>query len=895
MIGLTIAQYQILERLGEGGMGVVYKARDTRLNRTVAIKALPPEKVLDPDRNARFIHEARSASALNHPNIITIHDIISYEGGECIVMELVAGKPLTDAISRRDMRLSEILKCAAQIADALAAAHSAGIIHRDLKPSNVMVTESGLVKVLDFGLAKLSAGPAEAEGATLSLPRTDPGTVIGTPGYMSPEQVKGQDLDRRSDIFNFGLILYEMLSGTKAFQGESSVEVMSAILKEEPPALPESVPAALRQVVAVCLEKNPVNRFESARDLGFALRALSAGSTITDAVPKVEAQKSRAKWKWVWLAAIVGLAVLVAFFLARDVFRPAPLDLSSYEYTPFAKDSEPEFMGVWSPDGRSIAYLKEAGSGVQLMTRSLTAPSPAFLYTMPNDLYWRLGLSAWSPDGSRIFFISRYVLWSIGSAGGEPKPILQPRVYAADISPDGKTLAAWRSTEEKDKRPATLWISSPPGSEPRRYEPAPFQLDSVMSGIQLRFSPDGSRIGLSSYSKGGDVAFWLLDWPDGKRTNQRLAFQARAFSRAPGFDWMPDSRHVIMSFDRNLWLGDVETGKLEKLSAHLGARTLESMSPSVSPDGRSIVFSFGDTDYDIVEIPLDGSRPKPFLATTRIEYSPSWSASGDRLAFISRPLMENEIWMRSPHGEWEYPVITQRDFPDDPGDVSWASLSPDAKRVAFQRSRGVIREIWVSPAEGGTPNRVILEKDVTPYGLAWSPDGKRLAFVAVASGVHRMEVAEVGSQEPATAIPGTEKLTGTSPSWSPDGRWIAWASTGEKCIFIFTPDGKNIRRLPSPVPPSLQDYVLLWSKDSSTIFVASSIDGEARLDAVDIRSEKARKIADLGKGLKFQVPTNFCLTGSLSPDGKSFLTSVRVDRSDLWILEGFPQRGRRGK
>jgi len=892
MIGLTVGQYQILEKLGEGGMGVVYKARDTRLNRTVAIKVLPPEKTADSERKARFAHEARAASALNHPNIVTIHDIFSHEGTEFLVMEHVAGKSLAEEIAGKDMRISEVLKCAAQIADALAAAHAAGIIHRDLKPSNIMVTGSGLVKVLDFGLAKLTSGPPSASEPTLSLPQTDLGMVVGTPGYMSPEQVKGQDLDRRSDIFNFGLILYEMLSGAKAFQGETVVETMSAILKEEPPALSESVPAALRQIIAVCIEKNPANRFESARDIGFALRALAAGSTITDAVPKVETIRPKSALKWVWPAAAILFAALAVVFVTRDVFRPAPPDLSSYKYTPFAMDAEPEIMGRWSPDGKSIAYLKESGSSIQLMTRSLNASSPTLLHTMPAELRDYLGVSWWPPSGNRILFNSKYSLWSMGSTGGEPQETLSPRVYAADISPDGKTLAAWRRTMEAGKLTVAVWISAPPGSEPRKYEPAPFEMNTFGVPTHLRFSPDGLRIGLSTYSPRGGIDFWLLDWPDGPKAKQRRLFQDKKFDVPPGFDWMRDSKHLVMSIGKDLWLGDVETGGLEKLSTYVETGVASGTAPSVSPDGRSIVFSAGSTDYDIIEIPLDGSNARPFLSTTRDEYSPSWSFSGDRIAFITDRLGENEIWLRSSRGDWEKPVVTQKDSPELVGGFSMTALSPDAKRIAFLNWTFIGRGIWISPAEGGTPVKVVLNEGVIPLGFSWSPDGTRLAFVAT-SGNYHIAIAEVGSQEPAEFIPGTEGLTGTATAWSPDGRWIAWASTREKCIFLVSPDGKTLRRLPSPVRPAVQDYLLIWSRDSANLYVASSLDGNARLDAVDIRTETARKIADLGQGPRFQTWTNFNLAGSLSPDGKSFLTSVRVGKSDLWILEGFPQLGRR--
>ena len=284
MIGKTISHYQILEKLGEGGLGVVYKAKDTRLHRFVAIKVLPPEMVTDPERRRRFTQEARAASALNHPNIITIHDVGEADGVHFISMELVAGRTLSALIPRQGIRLSEVLKCAIQMADALARMHAAGIIHRDLKPSNIMVTDQGLVKLLDFGLAKLmESGPNGKNDATCTMGAvTEAGAILGTVAYMSPEQVRGQVIDARSDLFSLGVVLYEMVSGRRAFHGASSVEVMNAILKDEPLELDAALPPSLNRIIRRCMQKMPDDRFQTALDLAFAL----------DSIPETTARKA---------------------------------------------------------------------------------------------------------------------------------------------------------------------------------------------------------------------------------------------------------------------------------------------------------------------------------------------------------------------------------------------------------------------------------------------------------------------------------------------------------------------------------------------------------------------------------------------------------------------------
>jgi eukaryotic-like serine/threonine-protein kinase len=280
MIGQTLSHYQILEKIGEGGMGVVYKVRDTHLDRFVAIKVLPPERIADPERKRRFVQEAKAASALNHPNIVHIYDIDQQDGVDYIAMEYVEGKTLGQLIGRKGLKMNEALKYGVQIADALGRAHAGGIIHRDLKPGNIMVDEHGLVKVLDFGLAKLTeaAPPDEDESTRTVRPTTEEGTIVGTVAYMSPEQAEGKRLDARSDIFSFGAVLYEMLSGSRAFQKDSKTSTLAAILTQEPTPLGGEIPHDVEKVVARCLRKDLARRYQHMDDLKVALEELKEES-----------------------------------------------------------------------------------------------------------------------------------------------------------------------------------------------------------------------------------------------------------------------------------------------------------------------------------------------------------------------------------------------------------------------------------------------------------------------------------------------------------------------------------------------------------------------------------------------------------------------------------------
>ena len=362
MTGRTLLHYIIVEKLGEGGMGVVWKARDNHLDRFVAVKVLPADKVIDAERMRRFVQEAKAASALNHPNIIHIYDIAETEGEPFIAMEYVAGKTLDRLIGRKGLRLGESLKYAVQIADALVRAHSAGIIHRDLKPSNIMVDEHGLVKVLDFGLAKLTE-PATGElGETATMrgperPSTDEGTIVGTVAYMSPEQAEGKVVDARSDIFSFGSVLYEMVTGSRAFHGASKLSTLSAILKEDPKAVSSVVqdaPRDLEKVISRCLRKDPVRRFQHMDDLKVTLEELKEESESGKlAAPAVPARARRRTLAWILgPLVIVGVTVL-ALWLGRS-----RSNLSETAMIPIPLASNPGLQSVptFSPDGNQVAF-----------------------------------------------------------------------------------------------------------------------------------------------------------------------------------------------------------------------------------------------------------------------------------------------------------------------------------------------------------------------------------------------------------------------------------------------------------------------------------------------------------------------------------------------------------
>jgi len=403
LIGQQIGSYEILSLLGAGGMGVVYQARDTRLKRSVAIKVLPADKVSDPERKRRFIQEARAASALNHPNIITIYDIGSESGIDFIVMEYVAGETLDQRIPRKGMRLNEVFKLAIQMADALAKAHSAGIVHRDLKPTNVMVTEEGLVKVLDFGVAKLTEASESDKGGTRTTQlQTEEGTIVGTVSYMSPEQAQGKKVDVRSDIFSFGAVLYEMVTGQRAFAGETSLAIMTAILREEPkPAsqIVKGLPHDLEKILNRCLRKEPARRFQHMDDLKVALEELkeeSDSGLLAGPPPAVPLARRSRVW---WATALVTMVLVVATWLFRGTREPAPAP----ETVPLTSYAGFERCPSFSPDGNQVVFSwnGEKQDNWDIYLKLIGSPNSVRLTTDPADDV----SPAFSPDGRSIGFV----------------------------------------------------------------------------------------------------------------------------------------------------------------------------------------------------------------------------------------------------------------------------------------------------------------------------------------------------------------------------------------------------------------------------------------------------------------------------------------------------------
>jgi Tol biopolymer transport system component/predicted Ser/Thr protein kinase len=860
----NIGPYEIIGPLGSGGMGQVYRARDSRLNRDVALKMLPPEYSSDPVRKQRFEQEARAVAALNHPGILSIYDV----GDGWMVTELVEGETLRKA----HLNIAQAIDVGAQIAEALAAAHDTGITHRDLKPENILLTPEGRTKILDFGLAQVVKPPEPGQEQEVRTV-TNPGIPMGTPGYMAPEQVRGQAVDHRADIFSLGVVLYELLSGKPAFEGPSSLEVMHAIVAEEPAELPENVPDGLRRIVKRCLEKRPAQRFQAARDLAFSLR--SFGALTTGAAAKVVvAAPPRRSLLWPVAGALIAIAVAaaVAVFLIRT---PSSTDISNYHFTPFAYTEDQEYAGVWSPDGQSVAFIRQMGEGPRrLMVQSLDATNPTEIAQPANQ-------PAWAPDGSRIYFLGRGGVMAVSPAGGQPEQIL-PNATAFHISPDGKSLAVLRATQTQEEgRQYSVWISSPPGAQPVEFSPAPFAVRTPFTAGFLKFSRDGKLLYLSMNTDNG-AETWLLPFPAGSGQPRRI-FQNVPWNRPVAGSWMPDNRRMVLAGNpapqasEQLWLADIQSETLTRLMAWPeGGQT----TPSVSPDGKRLLFAHVERDRDIVELPLDGSPPITLLATSLPEFSPAWSPVDEQFAYLTRRNGTDELWVRSAEGNWDRPVVTAKEFPTLEALIS-PVFSPDGTRIAYTAlltGAERRRSLAISPVGGGTPTII-----ADGYAPSWSPDRASIAFLWLKpDGSLRVATVRVGSkQAPVELIHGPAG----PPVWSPSGDWIACSTF--RGVDLISPDGQTMRTLPSLGGAQAP---LAWSKDGKTLYGLAYTGAEPpTLSALDVRTETVTKIAEYTVG--FQPLLENTYTGSirlsLSPDGKSLAVGTATNKADLWILDGF--------
>jgi len=822
--GTKLARYEIRSQLGAGGMGEVYRARDTEIGRDVAVKVLPSAFSADPDRLQRFQQEACAAGALNHPNILSIYDVGKHNGSPYLVSELLEGETLHKRIAGVSLGQKRAIDYASQIANGLAAAHEKGIIHRDLKPDNIFITNDGRVKILDFGLAKLTQ--LDTEQAQTDIPTrrvdTDPGVIMGTAGYMSPEQLKGHAVDHRSDIFSFGAILYEMLSGRRAFQGESAAETMSAILKEDPPDLSDinkSVSPALARLVTHCLAKNPEARFHSARDLAFTLEALSGTNSVSDETatliaPVHEQPKRSERLLWMGVTAVLTVALVAALPFAIKYFRKsAPAQSQAVRFFVFPSEKATLIPGSQqiSPDGTRLVYVASGTDGKRAMwTRRLDSLNAELLPGTEEA-----ATPFWSPDGRSLgFFTGGSKLEKIEFNGGPAQVLTGVQGNAGGtwnregvilfarslhdglyrIAATGGSPIPVTTLDESRKETGHLWPYFLPDGRHFLFLAKSTQRENtnIYAGSldsqerKLLINVDSNAV----YAPPGFLLFRRGQTLMGQQFEaSKLELQGEPFPIADQIDYFPTSGRGFFSASETgtltfvgtnwpntqlVWFdrGGKQLGQIGGPAADLGLR--------LSPDEKQLAVSRFDLQLgttDIWVIDLARNNPSRLTFDPAGDSGPVWSPNGSRIIYYSDRGDGSTIYQRLSNGTGKDEVVVKFSAPAGPYD--W---SPDGRFILFS----VISELgstdlWMMPLFGEQKPTPLVQTEFSERQARFSPDGKWIAYTSNASGTYQVYVESFPTSGGKWQV---SAAGGAQPQWRGDGKELFYLAPNRKLMAV---------------------------------------------------------------------------------------------------------------
>lgn len=877
--GSQIGPYAVEARIGAGGMGVVYRARDTRLDRLVALKVLADARSSDGESRRRFLQEARAASGLNHPNIVTIYDIGSESGIDYLAMELVAGKPLDELIPRGGMPLGALLGYAAQVADALAKAHQAGIVHRDLKPANVMISAEGAVKILDFGLAKVTQSAAAGAGDTRSMTLTSQGTVVGTPYYMSPEQAESKPVDSRSDIFSFGAMLYEMAAGRRPFMGESEIAVLSAILRDNPDPLPEvrpGMPPELARVITRCLRKDPARRFQHMADLKVALLELKEeldSGTLSAPMPLGRTPSGRRR---LWIAG--ALAAAVAGGIAWRILTPPQAEEAPLHPVPLTSYAGLEQDPSFSPDGNQVAFSwnGEKEDNTDIYVKLIGPGAPLRLTTDPaEDRFPR-----WSPDGRSIAFIrqqvsvdDRFSVYVVPALGGPERRIgdfsNHGERWIMDLAalcwtPDSKALIV-SASEAVAAAPNHLLFVPLDGGPVRQLTNAE---QSLYGDMEPALSQDGSKL---AFIRENDSEFKLYVQamsadmkPVGSPTEVPVHEQI-----VTGVEWIPGGRELVfadgLTNSSTLYRVGVRPGAAPHILSGPGAGAI---TPAVSRDGRRLAYAAETVDSNFWSVDLASKTvtPERTLSSSFSDVFPQYSPDGARILFYSYRSGNAQIWIANRDGTQLQQLTSNTGTVT--GSPRW---SPDGKQIVFDSNTSGEFQIYVMPSDGGRARLVTNEKPA--WGANWSRDGRWIYFACSRGGAYQICKAP------------SEGGTSTQITHS-GGVWPTESSDGKTLYFTRETGGHGLWRAPvsggqeTQVGPDVYgaNYALT---DGGVYFISST--GASRTPSIRLLNFATGAQTEVMKLLK---PADDGLT--VSPDGRTLMYS-QVDHlgRDLMLVEGF--------
>ncbi len=859
--GTRIGPYEIVGPLGAGGMGEVYRAKDTRLGREVALKVLPESFSRNTESLRRFEQEARSVAALNHPNILAIHDVGEEKGAPYLVSELLEGHSLRQELGGGSVATRRAVEYGTQIAQGLAAAHEKGIIHRDLKPENIFICHDGRVKILDFGLAKLATPTAvEDDGVTRgsSMHETTPGMVLGTVGYMSPEQVRGEPADARSDIFSLGSILYEMISGQRAFRRETAAESMTAILKEDPPEISTTtkpVAPAVERIVRRCMEKKPLQRFQSARDLAFNLDGVT-GITSTGAMSQAPAAEKEPR-KWI-VPTVVALACVLLGGLATWFYLRSgkPAAQPSFQQLTFERGLI--YTARFAPDSQSIYYSASwNGAPLQIYSTEPDSPESRALGLGNSTLFSVSAKQIAISLGCRDMFIGACegTLATVPVSGGAPRE-LEEGVLSADWTSDGNDMAIARRTGGKYQ------VEFPRGTKI-------YESEHWMS--YLRISPDGKYLAFGEFTSiNGDSGFVIVVDRSGKivvRTDPFVSFEGVAWSPSGDEVWFATTSQAGWA---DSIIGLSLSGKKRLVYRVPGALRLH----DVSRDGKLLM----SRESWRMGLQFRGPDDKKERDLSWLDYATlrDISADGSEITF--------DDWGQAA-GVSALAYLRKTDGTPPVKLGSWwlPTLSPDGKQVlAMDGVIATTRSLSILPTGAGDPRRMESQPFQLRTSLGWTPDGKSIYFAGDEGHGWHGYLAEIagGAPRAITPIITVRPSNAETHLVSPDGKYFFARDVDGKAMLYAVAGGEA-----KPVAGWLDaDIWITWASDGKSAYVYHDEKTTAPVYRLDVTSGKRElvKTIEVGDPAGLTSIPNVRMT----PDGKSYAYSYSRELSDLFLVQG---------
>ena len=876
MIGTTLLHYRIVRRLGSGGMGEVYAADDTKLHRLVALKILPPAMAADPDRLSRFRREAQAIAALNHPNVVTVYSVEDAGGTPFLTMELVEGETLSTRLRPEGLQLKEFLALAQPLVDAVVAAHAQGVVHRDLKPSNVMVGPEGRVKVLDFGLAKLQPhADAAGTGTTVTSRVTAANEVFGTPSYMSPEQAEGRTVDQRTDIFSLGVLLYEMACGSRPFTGDTSLAVISSILKDTPRPLAEvrpDLPPEVDRIVRRCLAKDPTRRYQSAIDLRNDLDDLEAQLSARVPVAKPARGARAARWVGGAVAAVAALAL--GYYALSFVPHRNSGSTPRMNFTQVTSQPAAELFSSLSPDGKWVVYGGEGDGNRDVFLQSTSGQTPIDL---TRDSPADDDQPAFSPDGERIAFRSSRDgggIFVMGRTGEAVRRVTREGFNPA-WSPDGtqlvySTVAGELKPQNAEQR-GRLMVVPVNGGVPRAVYDQAAMLPS--------WSPHGLRISLSGRvgvkTSEGSANIVTID-PAGNDLVPVTSDQFLNWNPV----WSPAGNWIYYISNRggsmNIWRVAIDEASGRPRGE---AQPITTPAPfvahlSIAAGGSRLAYSavletqnIQRLAFDPVQAEVVGS-PVPVTTGSRFWANPDPSPDGASIVLYSQVAPEGDLYVTRTDGSGVMRQVTS-----DRAIDRVPRWSPDGNWIAMFSDRSGTLQTWLVRADGSDLRQVTQE---TSSVAAWSPDGQRLAVTRQGSDAQRVSASIVDPFAPADARtvidlpPAESSHPRFAPnSWSPDGKWLAgqngFTTPG---VSVYSIEGQSFSRV-----TEIGEWPV-WLPDSRRIlYIARG----REFHVVDART-RADKVV-------FSVKRDTLGSPRLTRNGRAAFFSRRVTEADVWIVD----------